>query len=68
VQALLEVRLEGLADRTSWSTEPRVFADGVERRVVYYDGGSHKVWGATAFVLSELAAMWLGLSEELGRA
>jgi 8-oxo-dGTP pyrophosphatase MutT (NUDIX family) len=56
VEEVIEVALADLDDAhrrvETWDIR------GELRRVPYYALGSYKVWGATAMVLSELAALW----------
>jgi 8-oxo-dGTP pyrophosphatase MutT (NUDIX family) len=56
VAALLEVPLARLLDPQSRQEEVRV-RDGVALRVPFYALGEHKVWGATAIILAEFAAL-----------
>ena len=57
VEALLEVPLSDIRDGTRVKSEVRL-REG--RNVVYpfFEFGGHKVWGATAMVLSEFAALF----------
>jgi 8-oxo-dGTP pyrophosphatase MutT (NUDIX family) len=64
VDAILEVRLDWLTAPGAWRAEDWAFDDG-PRRVVYYPSGPHKVWGATAFVLHELAAIWDSIADPI---
>lgn len=57
VAAVLEVAVDDLVGdrcrRWEWRSDERG-----TRRVPYFDLAMHKVWGATAMVLAELAALW----------
>ncbi len=57
VAELIETPLALFAEPASRQEETRLIA-GVERRAPYYLVGSHKVWGATAMILAEMAALW----------
>jgi 8-oxo-dGTP pyrophosphatase MutT (NUDIX family) len=56
VAEVLEVSLETLLDPTSRREEEWVLR-GTATRVPFYQMGEHKVWGATAMVLSEFAVV-----------
>lgn len=57
VEALVEVPLSDLRDMTRVKSEMRV-RDGVAVTYPFFDLGGHKVWGATAMVLGEFAALF----------
>jgi 8-oxo-dGTP pyrophosphatase MutT (NUDIX family) len=57
VVALVEVPLADILDTTRVTSEMRV-RDGVPVRYPFFDLGGHKVWGATAMVLGEFAALF----------
>lgn len=53
IEAPIAVFLDGANHRVeTWDIR------GERRRVPYYAVGSHKVWGATAMILSEFACVW----------
>ncbi len=54
VAEILEVPLPHLFDQTNHRQEPRDF-NGLTLQIPYYAVGEHKVWGATAIMLSEFA-------------
>jgi 8-oxo-dGTP pyrophosphatase MutT (NUDIX family) len=53
VAEILEVPLNLLFDESVKGVDERVFDDGVKRMLPYYRVTTHKVWGATAAMLSE---------------
>jgi 8-oxo-dGTP pyrophosphatase MutT (NUDIX family) len=57
VAELIEAPLAWLRDpaRVGWAERVR---DGVRVEFPYFDFAGHRVWGATAMVLAELAALW----------
>ena len=59
VAALIEAPVRVLLDPTNVGVERRalVSQNGAEQPVPYYLLGGHKVWGATAMVLAEFAAL-----------
>lgn len=57
VAAMLEAPLSLFTDPTNRHVETRLLG-GVERTAPYYLVGTHKVWGATAMILTEFAAAW----------
>ncbi len=57
VAELIETPLRLFTDPAHRHEETRLIA-GVERRAPYYQVGHHKVWGATAMILAEMAAVW----------
>jgi 8-oxo-dGTP pyrophosphatase MutT (NUDIX family) len=63
VEATLEVPVALLADQDAWHEEIRTFDVGA-RRVPYFQVDEHKVWGATALVLSEVATLWRSVAED----
>jgi 8-oxo-dGTP pyrophosphatase MutT (NUDIX family) len=56
VDRIIEAPLTRLLDPSSVSVEPRVL-DGLPYEVPYFDVAGHKVWGATAMILSELVLL-----------
>jgi 8-oxo-dGTP pyrophosphatase MutT (NUDIX family) len=58
VAELLEVPIRLFTDPAYQHVESRLI-EGEPRRIPYYLAGDHKVWGATAMILTELAAVWL---------
>ncbi|MGH2544017.1 MAG: NUDIX hydrolase [Ardenticatenaceae bacterium] len=59
VAELIEAPLRLFTDPSNRYEETR-FVAGQERRAPYYQAGPHKVWGATAMILAEMAAAWEG--------
>ena len=57
VAEVIELPLDALLDPSNRSVETWRMR-GVDRRVPFYAVGNHKIWGATAMVLGELAAIW----------
>jgi len=57
VEALVEVPLADIRDLTRVKSERRV-RDGIDVTYPFFDLGGHKVWGATAMVLGEFAALF----------
>jgi len=59
VAALVEAPVEHVRDpaRIHWA---RVTRDGIIVRYPYFDLEGHRVWGATAMILSEFASLWDG--------
>ncbi|MDM8529993.1 CoA pyrophosphatase [Anaerolineales bacterium HSG25] len=53
VAELIEPPLNLMQDPTIRRHEIRTFKDGVPRNIPYFDVYGHKVWGATAMMLSE---------------
>ena len=56
VAELLEVPITHFLDEGNTAQE-EWFVSGATRQIPYYLVGGHKVWGATAMVLAELAAV-----------
>jgi 8-oxo-dGTP pyrophosphatase MutT (NUDIX family) len=56
VAELLEVPISHFLDASN-SAQEEWFVSGAPRQIPYYLVGGHKVWGATAMVLAELAAV-----------
>jgi 8-oxo-dGTP pyrophosphatase MutT (NUDIX family) len=56
VAELLEVPISHFLDE-SHTAQEEWFVSGAPRQIPYYLVGGHKVWGATAMVLAELAAV-----------
>jgi 8-oxo-dGTP pyrophosphatase MutT (NUDIX family) len=56
IEDVFEVKLGALLDPATTDEEDRWY-EGEEWRVPYYSLGGRKVWGATAMILAELAAM-----------
>lgn len=56
VERIIEVPLTELLDPSRARLETRVL-DGIVSEVPYFDWAGHKVWGATAMVLSEFLAL-----------
>jgi 8-oxo-dGTP pyrophosphatase MutT (NUDIX family) len=56
VEEILEVRLRDLVSRAALCEENRIF-EGREHRVPFFALLGHKVWGATAMILSELVSL-----------
>ena len=56
VAELLEVSASHFLDESN-SAQEEWFVSGATRQIPYYLVGGHKVWGATAMVLAELAAV-----------
>ncbi|MBP8000029.1 MAG: CoA pyrophosphatase [Chloroflexi bacterium] len=61
VAEIVEVPLSHLLNPTTKRQEPRDF-NGLTLQIPYYAVGEHKVWGATAIMLSE----FMGRMEEVG--
>lgn len=57
VAELIELPLTRFFDRTARGWDVRV-RDGVTVRFPYIDAGHHRVWGATAMILSEFGALF----------
>jgi 8-oxo-dGTP pyrophosphatase MutT (NUDIX family) len=57
VEALVEVPLSDIRDMTRVKSEVRV-RDSIDVTYPFFDLGGHKVWGATAMVLGEFAALF----------
>ena len=57
VAELIEVPMRAFCDPALREVETRTI-EGEPRRIPFYRIGPHKVWGATAMILSELAAAW----------
>jgi 8-oxo-dGTP pyrophosphatase MutT (NUDIX family) len=57
VAAVLEAPMASFVGASARRTEWR-FAGGVRRYVPYFLAGDEHVWGATAMILAELAALW----------
>lgn len=64
VAELIEAPLAALLDPANAREEDWVI-QGQARRVPFYQIGPHKVWGATAMVLAELAAVLNQINEHL---
>lgn len=62
VQYIIQVKLADLLDSSSRINETWKF-DGTEINVPFFRAGEHKIWGATAMMLSEL----LAIIEEAGQ-
>lgn len=60
VAELLEVPITHFLDEGNTAQE-EWFVSGATRQIPYYLVGGHKVWGATAMVLAEMAALITGL-------
>lgn len=56
VEGLIEMPLSLLRDTTAVGDEPRI-RDGVPIVVPYFQCGTHRIWGATAMILSELSEL-----------
>lgn len=59
IEAVFEAKLAALLDPANVDEEERRY-EGEEWRVPFYSLGGRKVWGATAMILAELAAMLAG--------
>ncbi len=57
VAALIECPLSRLQDRFTRQQERWTFGNEVEREVPFFNVAGHKVWGATAMILSEFLAV-----------
>lgn len=57
VAELIEAPLRLFTDPATRAWEERIL-EGEPRRIPYYQVGPHKVWGATAMVLTELGVLW----------
>ncbi|MEM6525343.1 MAG: CoA pyrophosphatase [Bacteroidota bacterium] len=57
VKELIETPLSMLADSGRIKTKPMEFGKGYSAEMPYFDVYGHVVWGATAMILSELAAL-----------
>lgn len=68
VAEVIEVPLRDLLDPARRSAEPRplVSLGGAWEMTPHYQFGAHKVWGATAMVLSEFEALLRGLITDEG--
>ncbi len=62
VAELLEVPISHFLDESNIAQE-EWFVSGAPRQIPYYLVGGHKVWGATAMVLAELAAVMASSSD-----
>lgn len=62
VERIIEAPVSRLLDPAALAIEPRVL-DGLLYEVPYFDVAGHKVWGATAMILSEFAAL-LGVATD----
>ena len=60
VAELLEVPISHFLDESNCAQE-EWFVSGATRQIPYYLVAGHKVWGATAMVLAELAAVVAGI-------
>lgn len=58
VAELIECPVARLLDPAFLGSEERVLQSGQRREVPFYNCQGHKVWGATAMILAELAAVW----------
>jgi 8-oxo-dGTP pyrophosphatase MutT (NUDIX family) len=57
VAMIIEVPIDMLVGTTNRHVEERII-EGIARRIPYFLVREHKVWGATAIVLAEFAALW----------
>ncbi len=56
VEEVLEVPLDVLQNSQNWQRHRR-FVRGIEQEIPYIAYGSHRIWGATAMILSEVLAL-----------
>jgi 8-oxo-dGTP pyrophosphatase MutT (NUDIX family) len=66
VAALVELPLRTLTDPATRREERWPLPDGGDRLVPFYEVSGYKVWGATAMMLAELAALWPAAHEAAG--
>jgi 8-oxo-dGTP pyrophosphatase MutT (NUDIX family) len=59
VAAVIEVPVYMLVGTTNRYAEERII-EGIARRIPYFLYNDHKIWGATAIILAEFAALWQG--------
>lgn len=63
VAEIIETPLELLQNPTSFKQERWTFPDEMQREIPFFDVFGHKVWGATAMILSEFLALIDGASD-----
>jgi len=66
VERIIEAPVSRILDRDALRIEARIL-DGLPYQVPYFDLLGHKVWGATAMILAELAEL-LGVRVSIGDA